>query len=326
MARRLESMGAADYQPREVDGRTRRIAETHSGRAVFTGDVRMVPDKLTEPMGWKRPAMVFVNSMSDLFHESVPFDFVDQVWAVMALCPRHTFQVLTKRPERMAEYLNRRYMPGSVCDAAITVFDRSLHRERWPRHCDVADLVPAAWPFPNVWVGTSVENQRCADERIPHLVRCPAAVRFLSCEPLLDEVDLRSWLSGTEVNGVVFGRPVGTCVEWIPPIDWVIVGGESGPNARDCDVLWIDRVVEHCHAAGVPVFVKQLGARPMLGDVSDRYGWPTEGGPVDWQTGRIRLKDRKGADPGEWPEHLRVREMPEAMEVMPDPRSLIPIP
>ena len=156
-------------------------------RRRWTGKVGLMHGKLADPLKWREPAMVFVNSMSDLFHPDVPFDFVDQVFAVMALCPQHTFQVLTKRPERMAEYAARYDSNG---------YD-TPHRIEYhmvgQSGCDGAFSI--AWPLPNVWLGTSVEDQKTADERIPHLLKCPAAVRWLSMEPLLGPVDLAldSW-------------------------------------------------------------------------------------------------------------------------------------
>ena len=349
MARRLEAMGKAEYQPRDLephdfayngqfgrtdgivrdaDGRLRvRIAEVRGGRAVFTGEVRTLPDRLAAPLSWKKPRRVFVNSMSDLFHEAVPFEFIDRVFAVMALCRRHTFQVLTKRPERMAEYLNGwaayervRTMietPGNDVRVAwwktLNTQQRRQEQSQW-----WTNLPTDRWPLPNVWLGTSVENQATADERLPYLVRCQAAVRFVSGEPLLGAVDL------TRVN---FGAPgvqnVLDCrvseiakragIDKLNGVDWVIVGGESGPNARPCDVGHVRSVVQQCKAAGVPVFVKQLGVNVEWWSSTPDMKWP-EGTrfrtdeSADFM--RVRLRNRKGGDPAEWPDHLRVREMP----------------
>lgn len=315
MARRLEGMGRPEYQPRvcvtcggtgavEKDGvdrgchlcrqsRSIRIAEVKNGRAVFTGDVRTVPDRLTDPLHWRKPRRVFVNSMSDLFHEAVPFEFVDRVFAVMALCPRHTFQVLTKRPERMAEYL--RQGPGHSAQHRVGGDDQVRRHPKF-------DTPLLDWPLPNVWLGTSIESDD-QHARAWALLKCPAAVRFLSLEPLIGPVDLDRW----ELLCKAWSEKRPTMGLYI---DWVIVGGESGTHARPCDVAWIRSIVRQCRDAGVPCFVKQLGAAPMLGDVSEPHGWPTESGPVDWETGRIRLANRKGADPAEWPEDLRVRQWP----------------
>lgn len=320
----------------------------------WTGDVRTVPELLDAPLRWREPRRVFVNSMSDLFHEDVPEDFIDRVFAVMAIARKHTFQILTKRPERAAEYLNRPGVAGAIAaetgggDGPLTV--GANHGVRpWPfiRPDDLA----ARWPLPNVWLGTSVEDQAAADERIPHLLRTPAAVRFLSCEPLLGPVDLRDalgllwercdscghrypdvyWADDEQwaaVVGDTFGglrcpscfaqearakglEPiVDTLAQPLNRVDWVIAGGESGPGSRPCDIAWIESIVDQCKEAGVPVFVKQLGADP----VSEVEGKEETravnqqfmgGGWNHWQ-----LRDKKGGDPGEWPEHLRVREFP----------------
>lgn len=314
-------------------------------RAVFTGRVNLVPDRLDQPLRWRKPRRVFVNSMSDLFHESVPFEFIDRVFAVMALCPQHTFQVLTKRPERMAEYLNKAGAVRSICVAADEVigsllppvgdrdeFDPSVVREwkSWYRQFGGADHVKRLtawtqgggaaeekfireggglypswinWPLPNVQLGTSVEDQAAADERIPHLLRTPAAVRFLSCEPLLGPVDIDRAMYGDAYRYGMnhFGHTDGFGYEAL--IHWVIVGGESGPGARPCDVAWIRSIKDQCQAAGVPVFVKQLGARPLVTD-------PPGARMAHWHDD-LRLRDRKGGDPAEWPEDLRVREYPQ---------------
>lgn len=270
MTRRLEAMGQKDYA-----GLT--------SKKHFNGTVRTLEHRLTDPLSWRKPRRVFVNSMSDLFHKDVPFDFVAQVFGIMQRCPQHTFQILTKRPERMAEFACEWWGPS----------------EDSPR---------GRIPLRNVWLGTSVENQATADERIPHLLRVPAAVRFLSCEPLLSWIDLR-------LQGVLTGNRGGRGsingeIVNFPGISWVIVGGESGPGARPFDVLWAERMRNECRLGGIAYFLKQLGSRPMIGDSSDPRGWPTENGPVNWETGDIRLNDRKGGDMAEWPADLRVREMP----------------
>jgi len=255
-------------------------------------DLRIVEDKLTDPLHWKKPRRVFVNSMSDLFHEGVPFDYIDRVFAVMALTPQHTYQVLTKRAERMAEYLNRFGVGLKLGGAIRDIVGRtklSVHfTGRTEEVMDSWDTNSGV--LPNVWLGTSVENQEYADKRIPHLLRCPAAVRFLSVEPLLGPVDICSRL-----NGVLSDTP--------ERLHWIIVGGESGPGARPCNVQWIRDIVQQCKAAGVPCFVKQLGAK--ICNSSETQGpWPVDGDT-------FRMDDPKGGDPSEWPEDLRVREFPE---------------
>ena len=201
--------------------------------------IQLKPERLEMPLRWRRPRRIFVNSMSDLFHEQVPDEFIDRVFAVMALAPQHTFQVLTKRPERMAEYiLSRPEAAGSV-HGGRTIYP-------WPSDTE--------WPLPNVHLGTSVEDQRAADERIPHLLRTPATVRFLSCEPLLGRVEL-SCLSGWDTAHAVkgLGRPIlGT-----DGIGWVIAGGESGPGHRPMKTEWMRSIRDQCKSAGVAFFGKQ---------------------------------------------------------------------
>jgi protein gp37 len=184
-------------------------------------NVVLRPERLRKPLSWKEPRRVFVNSMSDLFHELVPPEYIDQVFAVMARAPQHTFQVLTKRPERMPGYLvgdgiTRR--PWIALAAQMNIDDR--------------------WPLPNVWLGTSIENDRFVGRADP-LRETPAAVRFLSLEPLLGP------LPSLDLTG----------------IDWVIVGGESGPEHRPIRVEWVRDLRDRCNAAGVAFFFKQWGGR-----------------------------------------------------------------
>jgi protein gp37 len=197
----------------------------------WSGQIRLVPEVLEQPLKWKRPRKIFVNSMSDLFHPNVPFDFIDQVFAVMALASQHTFQILTKRPERMNEYFQHRFRALRVEIAA--------HKYSMP---DEGELV-FDWPLPNVWIGTSVENQKAADERIPLLLQTPAAIRFLSCEPLLGPVDLKRVDNPTEDGKIV----------------WVIVGGESGHKARPMHPDWARSLRDQCQTADVAYFHKQNG-------------------------------------------------------------------
>lgn len=433
---------------------------------------------------------VFVDDMTDLFGDWVPDEIIDRHFAVFALRPDVTWMVLTKRPERMAEYqrpIGQVMRRDFVWAAMRRLTDRASQQG------------PDQWPLPNVWLGTSVEDQATADARIPHLLRCPAACRMVSYEPALSSVDLSPYIGYNPVDGAIASRsgavpgskdgpsgdhagrhdlescrdagkplerssiasqgratasrtqpgdvPSGStdvegqegvlprtpaCVDALQradsthdadqphqreedgqparesgvgdalrehsacgtgvtggtdgesgraeepcgkanrlpsrgdtgdlrirkrdtgddrqevrgvapdhikggprgfspsagganrglhsapqqrrresPIGFVVAGGESGPGARPCDVAWIRSIVEQCRSAGVACFTKQVGSRPMMGDVSDPGGWPTNDGPVDWDTGEITLRDPKGGDPDEWPEDLRVREFPE---------------
>lgn len=188
-------------------------------------NVKLHPDRLDQPLRWQKPRMVFVNSMSDLFHDLVPFEFIDQVFATMAAAKQHTFQLLTKRPDRM----------------------RAHSRAR---------LQQIGTPLPNVWLGVSCEDQPNADERIPELLQTPAAVRFLSCEPLLGPIKLPVSLRNHLGH---YGRCTDSCVG----LDWVIAGGESGRDYRVMDIAWARELRDQCHQYGVPFFMKQdSGSRP----------------------------------------------------------------
>lgn len=194
--------------------------------------IRLHPDRLEKPLRWRKPRRVFVNSLSDLFHKDVPFDFLASVFDVMARTPQHTYQILTKRAQRM---------PLAVDDALGDI-----------GNVDVMSNRPL--PLPNVWLGVSVENQRYADLRIPHLLATPAAVRFLSIEPLLGPVNIEPWLDGCGPE-CDHDDPH----DVVPSIDWVIVGGESGPGARPMHPDWVRDLRDQCTAAGVPFFFKQWG-------------------------------------------------------------------
>ena len=264
----------------------------------WTGKVELIPGQLDLPLRWRRPRRVFVNSMSDLFHESLADDVIDQVFGIMALAPQHTFQVLTKRPDRMRRWFERdrpRTAPAE-CLAAAYVENPALARRR-PLDTDRAVAVGlAGWPLPNVWLGVSVEDQASADSRIPHLLQVPAAVRFLSCEPLLSAVDLRHLTMRDGWRDALGGRlhTGPAIISGEPSVQWVIVGGESGPGARTMRRQWADDLLRQCKAAGVPAFFKQVG--------SHRWGeWPPA------ITG-------KGDDLAEWPEGLRVQEFPVTVE------------
>lgn len=258
-------------------------------------DVRCHQERLAEPLRWRKPARVFVNSMSDLFHEDVPFEFIKRVWDVCANLPQHTFQILTKRPSRARTFA------------------------QWMAGLD--DISIADWPR-NVHLGVSVENQATADERIPILLQTPATVRFLSVEPILERVCFRwaKWDDWSDGKGE--RRKLVDAYDGLRMLDWVIVGGESGPHARPCNVEWIRDVVEQCRRASVPVFVKQLGAFPIMSadiwralsptpllNAARHYDVPTDADYVP-----LKLGNRKGDEPSEWPEDLRVREFPRPLE------------
>lgn len=259
MARRLELMGQPIYQ-----GHT----QTVNGKAVWTGKVEASNwGQVIKPLSWKKPRRIFVNSMSDLFHENLAEDVIDQVFAVMALCPQHTFQVLTKRPERMFHYLTRPFQDrlGTfsrqvMIGSEVSMIAVGTGATKRPSILQDGDEL-TTWPLPNVWLGTSVEDQRAADERIPLLLQTPAAKRFLSCEPLLGPLNIKQHLEAWEEHGVDMTREVGSrvgaCVGVTPGLDWVIAGSESGHGARPCDIEWVRSLKDQCVEAGVPFFYKQ---------------------------------------------------------------------
>jgi protein gp37 len=290
----------------------------------WTGKVVTVEDALLEPLSWRKPRRVFVNSMSDLFHEDVPFEFIDRVLAVMALAPRHTFQVLTKRAHRMVMYLTTGNRSELVAREICSVSASLKRPYTWEEARSIifglklSDETPptSRWPLPNVWLGVSVEDQKHADERIPLLLQTPAAVRFISAEPLLGPVDL------THVREPsYYDRDALDVNRWQPPwtanakLDWVIVGGESGPGARPCRVAWVRSTVAQCKAAGVAVFVKQLGAKPEGDPRPPERIDPATGARTLTVMQQIEIHDSKGGDPSEWPEDLRVRQFPETVTV-----------
>lgn len=236
MALRLEAMGQAKYA-----GTARRAGD---GRAVFTGKINLDEAALDIPRRWKRGRRIFVNSMSDLFHKDVPPGFIYQVFKVMAETPQHIYQVLTKRPENIMPAMKLYGIGGATQQA-----------HPWPD---------------NVWIGTSAEDQAAADERIPHLLRVPARVRFLSCEPLLGPVDL------TLISDALYDA--GMPFSWnklhqdARGIKWVIVGGESGGHARPMHPSWARSLRDQCQAAGVAFHFKQHGE--WVSEAANPHGVP----------------------------------------------------
>lgn len=219
-----------------------RMAKRLAGRFGYPADdpfgVTYQPGRLDEPMRWRKPRRIFICSMGDLFHEKVAFPYINRVFARIAMAPYHTFLILTKRPERM-----RHYMTGENRIKIVQTFP-----------CDVGNI---RWPLRNVWIGTSVENQAAADERIPHLLNTPAAVRFVSAEPLL--------------GPILFDFAPERFNE--REIDWMIVGGESGPKARPMHPLWVKGIRDQCVEAGVPFLFKQWGEWQWV-TYTDQHGNP----------------------------------------------------
>lgn len=221
-------------------------------------DVQLRPDKLDMPLRWKRPRRIFVNSMSDLFHDDVPDAFIGCVFHVMARAEHHTFQLLTKRHSRMRSLLNQWVREGMSVDLGYLHGGRPLGAVR--------HTAPLWTPPPNVWLGVSVENQQWADIRIPALLDTPAAVRFLSMEPLLGPVDIARLIdperdcncSVPAMDGAGQHASRCRCLSQLD-IGWVIVGGESGRGARPMHPSWARSLRDQCTAAGVPFHFKQWG-------------------------------------------------------------------
>lgn len=245
---------------------------------VWNGEVRLNRSSLSQPLRWKAPRMIFVCAHGDLFHESVPDEWIDRVFAIMALCPQHTFQVLTKRAARMREYLTAgttaRRIYELACDLVIANeiqvvlvapgMDESFAPAGRRVYLDV-------WPMPNVWLGVSIEDQARAEERIPFLLHTPAAIRFASAEPLLGSIDLTSICTGHYFIDALRGakyhdapESVHGAMEPCPLLDQIIVGGESGSGARPMHPDWARQLRNDCLKNGTAFFFKQWGAfRPL---------------------------------------------------------------
>lgn len=273
MAARLSRMRAAHYS---------RLTLRSQGGPVWSGKVTLAPDSIMlEPLRWRKPRRVFVNSMGDLFHEEVPDDWIDAVFAVMALTPEHTYQILTKRPKRMADYCRTSPADGAL-EAAYKLGLVGVDRYGAPHSPGLADAF-ANGPLANVWLGVSAEDQTRADERIPILLDTPAAVRFVSAEPLLGPIDFtrlttryRQRQSAPDYIDALRGYADEGHGEYdgvfqrttTARLDWVIVGGESGPNHRPFNPDWARAIRDQCRSYDVPFFMKQLGGhRPRDTDI-----------------------------------------------------------
>lgn len=243
----------------------------------WTGAVRPIEEHLLDPLRWKRPRRVFVNSMSDLFHEGLSDLDIAKIFCVMALAPQHQFQILTKRPKRMLHFLTGSDLqtglePGDlhgwvqmVCGRPARFFPQAM--KLLPLNSDRI----VRWPLPNVWIGVSAEDQATAGERVPLLLETPAAIHWLSAEPLLGNIDLGEWLDpccGMPAYDIQMGEPVEYCCgRRQTTLDWVVVGGESGPHARPTEADWAYQIRMQCQSAGVAFFMKQMdGKRKHLED------------------------------------------------------------
>jgi protein gp37 len=285
------------------------VKKTEAGALVWTGVVRPLWERLDWPLRWRRNRLIFVCSQSDLFHPKVPFPFIAATFGVMAMAENHTFQVLTKHPRRMREFFAwLAAQQGGALETCLWHARKAIGPELANRFDPYPDKLPA-WPLENVWLGVTVEDQRRADERIPELLQCPAAVRWLSVEPMLERIALRQpwvdWLEGWYTDRDHHtGDPVQVQMEHI---DWIVCGGESAQTratTRPFDIAWARDLLEQCRTAGVPFFMKQLGTKPLPpvepGTVM-RLGLPLPTG----KTSRY-----KWHEPQHWPEDLRVQEFP----------------
>lgn len=253
--------------------------------------VELHPDRLDQPLRWTKPRRIFVCSMSDLFHEDVPDDFIDRVFATMSLAGQHVYQVLTKRPERLCQYIAQDRM-GFIEGRA----KRMLRERRGDPMKPVllGKTLAGTWPWPHVWLGCTVEDQRTADARIRLLLQTPAAMRWISVEPMLGPVSIALWLPKKIIGGR--GEPT------LDGLDWVICGGESGPRARPMHPDWVRSIRDQCVAANVRFFFKQWGefapwnhrrgtdAVPGVQSVAYRPGCP-DPYPLGW----VRRVGKKAA-------------------------------
>jgi len=272
-------------------------AEGRAGRQksnpVWNGEVRFNEQWLDQPLRWKRPRRIFVCAHGDLFAENVPDEWIDRVFAVMALAPQHTFQVLTKRAARMREYMLERWQPAPARtlpdgfhipaekrgETRLTQVERACepileklgladteNDDLWTEdgRCKAMQW---QWPLPNVWLGVSAEDQRRADERVPDLLATPASVRFVSAEPLLGSIQFDDFCNGHKFIDALRGNwwhdnpngpnPISRGHE---KLDWIIVGGESGNGSRPMHPNWARSIRDQCAAAGVAFFFKQWGS------------------------------------------------------------------
>ncbi|THU34227.1 phage Gp37/Gp68 family protein [Niastella caeni] len=282
--------------PNSKDKYAGTVEKTAGGQLNWTGKVNIIEKEFVKPFTWRKPSMVFVNSESDLFHESVPFQVIRSLFGVMSVCKEHTFQILTKRPQRMLDFFEwlKLMDPEWQDDPANYAYDLCVEYGI-ETGCGSA-FETDAWPLKNVWLGVSVEDQNTANERIPLLMQIPAEVRFLSCEPLLSTINFtlkykigpsNHWTENYDVLlGNKYSYDLGSKVI-ATKIDWVIAGGESGKDARPLHPEWVRSIRNQCKTAGTPFFFKQWGE------------WkPYEDGDLStFDTGTFVDK------PGEWGDH-----------------------
>jgi protein gp37 len=328
------------------NGPYKQVVRVRDGRALpkWNGRAVEVAERLDQPLRWQRPRRIFVNSMSDLFHHDVSREFIAATLGVMALCGHHTFQLLTKRPARMRELMDSITLEEaieSMADYGVSWgssgFSKHVMREMTAMGRDTKWDGPFC-DMPWLMLGVSVEDQETADERLPDLLGTRAATRFVSYEPALGPVYFPdNSLGCTGHLAETFGNPL---------IHQIIIGGESGPESRPFDVIWAESVIEQTRNNGCAVYMKQLGAVPMDSRLADiigpdgkrHYTRPCadaaqmlkDSERTDYETGertpakgysmrahQLPLKHRKGGDMNEWPEGLRLREIPRVLQQMP---------
>lgn len=238
--------------------------------------VQLLDERIAQPLHWREPRSVFVDSMADLFHEDVPDEYIDRVFATMAATPRHVYMILTKRPDRMRDYINDASTRERVSKAAAEHFDDGTAARLMYGYAQMK------WPLPGVWLGTSVESQDVAAERLDALLATQAALHFVSAEPLLGPLDLRPWLGESRTSDDLRAsatRDPRTRVEARAKLSWVLVGGESGESHRPLDLAWVESLREQCRMSGAAYFGKQRAAfRPgqPLPDGLDVHEFPAE--------------------------------------------------
>jgi protein gp37 len=320
MAYRLEAISIANEANRGGDPgplrHYRDLTKETRGGPVWTGKIAIASElTMMQPLRWKKPARIFVNSMSDLFHEAVPNDVIDRVFAVMALAPQHTFLVLTKRAERMRDWVSAMNFARLLAVVPIGTWPISYAEARAKLDPAGSRLARALYdarfpelPLPNVWLGVSVEDQARADARIPLLLATPAAVRWISAEPQIGPIDLRRWLADACPNclrpecaptlrsdGAEVFSKCGRFVMETPRslLDWVVAGGESGPGARPMHPDWARTLRDQCEDAGVPFFFKQWGAWKHGSDfAAGNKVVTTDGRVIAFDQDAIRAADR----------------------------------
>lgn len=289
----------------------------------WTSQINFAPDVLDKLLKKKKPCKIFMPSMSDLFHPGVKDEWIDQIMAAIALTPHITYQVLTKRPERMLEYFSKfqdwQTHLGDTGAWASNMADLACDRNwRKYHHLDgnnyssdecyeeLKTSIHSGY-FENLWIGVTAGTQKSAEDRIPLLLQTPAAVRFVSVEPMLEEMDISEWLhllpcpQHPNERAAGWGHLPCDCRDWfnkhvasgnLSSISQIIIGGESGPNSRPFHLEWAQSLIEQCHGTNTKVFMKQVGSNAFY-----------QGKP-------FKTKSRAGSDPSEWPEWAQVQEFP----------------